>query len=224
MTPVLLAWSGGKDSALALLRLREHPRWRVAGLLVTLDAGSGRVGGQFLRAAIVRQQAARLGLPLFEASVPAGSSNDAYVAALGEALALARAQEPALATLAFGDLFLADVRAWREQQLARVGWRATFPLWGEDTARVARSLVDGDWLARLCCVDTTQLDGHLCGRPFDASLLAALPPGCDPCGENGEFHTCVLGGPLWQEPLRVETGARHLHDGRFAWVDLIPVA
>jgi uncharacterized protein (TIGR00290 family) len=224
MTPVLLAWSGGKDSALALMRLREDPRWRVAGLLVTVDDGTGRVGAQFLRPAIVREQAARLELPLFEARVPAGGSNDAYVAALALALAEARAREPRLATLAFGDLFLADVRAWREAQLARLGWAACFPLWGDDTTQLARSLLGGGWDVRVCCVDTTQLAADFCGRRFDAALLADLPEGCDPCGENGEFHTCVMGGALWQEPLRVETGARHLHDGRFAWVDLIPVA
>ena len=217
--PVLVAWSGGKDSALSLERLRADPRCRIAGLLTTLDA-DGRASAQGLRRSVIERQAAALDLPLHFAEVPHGAGNDAYAAAFAHALDTARRDEPALATIAFGDLFLADVRAWREALLARLGWNALFPLWGEDTPRLAREIIGRGWRAVLCCVDTTQLDASFCGRDYDDALLADLPPSCDPCGENGEFHTCVLAGP-WPEPLPLVCGKPTLRDGRFHCVDLL---
>lgn len=221
-TPVLVAWSGGKDSALTMERLRADPRYRITGLLTTLDA-DGRVSAQGLRRSVIERQATALGLPLHFAEVPHGAGNDAYAAAFARALDAARRNESALDTIAFGDLFLADVRAWREALLARLGWNALFPLWGEDTPRLAREIVGRGWRAVLCCVDTTQLDPSFCGRDYDDALLADLPPCCDPCGENGEFHTCVLAGP-WLEPLQLARGQHTLRDGRFRHVDLFDAA
>ena len=221
-TPVLVAWSGGKDSALTLERLRADPRYRIAGLLATLHA-DGRVSAQGLRRSMIERQATALGLPLHLAEAPHGAGNDAYAAAFARALDTARRDEPALATIAFGDLFLADVRAWREALLARLGWNALFPLWGENTPRLAREIIDRGWRAVLCCVDTTQLDASFCGRDYDDALLADLPSSCDPCGENGEFHTCVLAGP-WAEPLALVRGERMLRDGRFQCCDLFETA
>ena len=123
--------------------------------------------------------------------------------------------------IAFGDLFLADVRAYREAMLARLGWRGLFPLWGEDTARLAHHFIDRGYRAILSCVDTTQLDGAFCGRDFDEALLSDLPAGVDPCGENGEFHTCVHAGPVFGEPIAIQRGERVLRDHRFQYVDLI---
>lgn len=232
-TPVLVAWSGGKDCAHALARLRADPQWRVAGLVTTVVAGpdvaghdvveQDRVASHGLRRAVLHAQADALGLPLFAVTLPAAASNAAYEVALAQALAAARedmAVPADLATLAFGDLFLADVRAYREAQLARLGWRGVFPLWGEDTGRLARRIVAEGYRAILCCVDTTQLDAAFCGRDFDEALLGELPRSCDPCGENGEFHTCVHAGPLWSKPLSLVRGDRALHDGRFERVDL----
>lgn len=135
----------------------------------------------------------------------------------------AREREPTLDTIAFGDLHLADVRAYREALLERLGWRGLYPLWGENTGDLARHFIERGYRAILSCVDTQQLDAGFCGRDFDAALLADLPAGCDPCGENGEFHTCVHGGPLWRESLTLARGERVLRDGRFQYIDLLEV-
>jgi diphthamide synthase (EF-2-diphthine--ammonia ligase) len=124
-------------------------------------------------------------------------------------------------TIAFGDLYLADVRAYREAMLARLAWRGLFPLWGEDTARLARYFIERGYRAILACVDTQQLDAAFCGRDFDDALLADLPAGVDPCGENGEFHTCVHAGPIFGDAIALERGERVLRDGRFQYVDLV---
>ena len=173
-----------------------------------------------VRRTILHAQADRLGLPLFEARIPAQASNDVYETAFALALAGARTMNPALATIAFGDLHLVEVRRYREDLLARLGWQGRFPLWGEDTARLAQRFIDDGHRAILCCVDTTQLDARFCGRDFNAQLLAELPPSCDPCGENGEFHTCVRAGPMWREPLALVRGERVLRDDRFEYIDL----
>jgi len=221
--PLLLGWGGGKDSALALERLRGDARWHVVGLLTTIDAAADRVAIHGLRRSILHAQARALGLPVYEAALPSRPDNARYEAALGEALARARDDLPGLDAIAFGDLFLADVRAYREALLARLGWRGEFPLWGEDSARLARAFVARGHRAILCCVDTTQLDAAFCGRDYDARLLDDLPASCDPCGENGEFHTCVHAGPLFAAPLALALarGAHALRDGRFAYVDLV---
>jgi uncharacterized protein (TIGR00290 family) len=220
-TPILLAWSGGKDSALALERLRAEPRWRVAGLVTTVTEGYDRIAIHGVRRAILHRQAAALALPLIEATIPPQATNETYEAAFARALAAAREREPDLADIAFGDLFLADVRAYRDALLARLGWRGTYPLWGEDTARLARHFLARGHRAILSCVDTEQLDARFCGRDYDAALLAELPPSCDPCGERGEFHTCVHASPLFRAPIPLRRGARVLRDGRFQYIDLI---
>ncbi|WP_300615382.1 ATP-binding protein [Dokdonella sp.] len=217
--PVLLSWSGGKDATMALERLRADPRRRVAGLLTTVTADGDRVGGHGVRRSVLQRQVDALGLPLYVAEMPAGADNDTYEAAFAKALDVARRDEPRLATVAFGDLFLADVRAYREAQLARLGWSGLFPLWGEDTARLARHFIERGYRAIVCCVDTAQLDAAFCGREFDATLLRDLPPGCDPCGENGEFHTCVYAGPPWAAALPISCRSCE-QAGRFAYADL----
>lgn len=220
-TPPLLAWSGGKDCALALQRLLGDSRWNVEGLLTTTTTQYDRISIHGVRRTIVRAQAARLRLPLIEARIPLQATNAIYKAVFADALGEARTRTPGVDTIAFGDLYLADVRAYREQQLARCGWRGHFPLWGEDTTRLARRFIANGHHAILCCVDTQQLDAAFCGREFDADLLDELPPSCDPCGENGEFHTCVYAGPLWCEPLALERGERVLREGRFRYIDLV---
>jgi uncharacterized protein (TIGR00290 family) len=221
-TPVLLAWSGGKDSTLALERLLEDDAWRVVGLVTTVTTGYDRIAIHGVRRSILHRQVAGVGLPLFEAEIPPAASNDVYEAAF--AAALIRAQKRigvALDTIAFGDLFLADVRAYRDAMLARLGWRGLYPLWGEDTTRLAHRFINRGYRAILSCVDTQQLDAAFCGRDFDETLLADLPANVDPCGENGEFHSCVHGGPLWQAPIELVRGERVLRDGRFQYVDLL---
>jgi uncharacterized protein (TIGR00290 family) len=217
---VLLAWSGGKDSTLALERLLGDGSVRVAALVTTVTTGYDRIAIHGVRRSILRRQVELLGIPLIEAGIPPQADNATYETAFADALARASASER-IDTIAFGDLFLADVRAYREAMLARLGWRGRFPLWGEDTARLARYFVERGYRAILSCVDTAQLDAAFCGRDFDAPLLANLPAGVDPCGENGEFHTCVHAGPIFGGSIALERGERVLRDGRFQYVDLI---
>jgi uncharacterized protein (TIGR00290 family) len=222
--PILLAWSGGKDSTLALQRLLNDPQWRVAGLVTTVTSGYERIAIHGVRRSILRRQVAGLGLPLIEAQIPPQASNQVYEAAFAQALQQAREREPDIADIAFGDLYLADVRAYRQALLARLGWRGVYPLWGEDTANLARDFISRGFRAILTCVDTQQLPADFCGREFDADLLADLPSTCDPCGENGEFHTCVYAGPLWPQSLMLTRGERVLRENRFQYVDLMDAA
>jgi uncharacterized protein (TIGR00290 family) len=220
-TPILLAWSGGKDSTLALERLLGDSRWHVVGLLTTVTTGYDRIAIHGVRRSILRRQVDGLGLRLIEAGIPPQAANEVYEASFADALARVRREHEGLDTIAFGDLFLEDVRAYREAMLGGLGWRGSYPLWGEDTARLARYFVDRGYRAILSCVDTQQIDAAFCGREFDAALLADLPATADPCGENGEFHTCVYAGPLWSRPIELVHGERVLREKRFQYVDLI---
>ena len=220
-TPILLAWSGGKDCLMALQRLRNDPRWQVVGLLTTINRHYRRIAMHGVRHDVLRAQVAALGLPLLEVALDWPGSNEAYEAAHALALAEARMRWPGIRHCAFGDLFLEDVRDYRVRQLGRGHWRAVFPLWGEDTAALARRFVAEGHRAMLCCVDTQQLDAAFSGRSYDAVLLDALPAGTDPCGERGEFHTLSCGGPLFRQPLRLRRGESVLRDGRFQFTDFL---
>lgn len=219
MTNTLLAWSGGKDAAWTLHTLRQRADVRVLGLLTTVTADYERIAMHGIRRDVLHAQAAAVGLPLIESVIPAGCDNATYEASFAAALATAHERWPGLDTIAFGDLQLADVRAWREALCARHGWRIQTPLFGTDTASLAREMLAAGLRTHLCCVDTQQLDASFSGRAFDATLLAELPEACDPCGENGEFHTLVSAGPMFQHPLQIERGDTVLRDGRFAFTD-----
>lgn len=220
-TPVILSWSGGKDSALALHALMQDPSVDVVGLLTTVTADYDRVSIHGVRRTLLHVQAERLGLPLFETRLAASSSNEAYEAAFLASLDEIRGTRADLAHVAFGDLFLEDVRAYRERLLRETGWTPLFPIWGAQTADLARSFISDGFAARLVCVDTTQLDGAFAGRAFDAQLLADLPASVDPCGERGEFHTFVSDGPPFSAPIPYVCGERVLRDGRFMYCDLL---
>ena len=219
MTPVLLSWSGGKDAAWALQTLRSRGDTEVVGLLTTLTEGVDRASLQGLRREVLQAQARAAGLPLLEAWLPQPADNARYIASLIEALQAAAQRWPGLRHIAYGDLLLEDVRSWRDSLCAGLGWTALFPLFGSDTAALARAMIEGGLRADLCCVDTTQLDAGFAGRAFDEALLADLPAGVDPCGENGEFHTCVSAGPMFTAPIALERGDIVLRDGRFAYTD-----
>jgi uncharacterized protein (TIGR00290 family) len=218
-TQVLLAWSGGKDSAWTLRALQESTDVEVVALLTTVTAEYDRSSMQGVRREVLRAQAAAAGLPLLEAAIPAACDNATYDAAMARALAEAGARWPGLRTVAFGDLFLEDLRAWRIERCAAVGWAVLTPLFGSDTATLAREMIAGGLRAGLCCVDTEQLDASYAGRDFDATLLASLPGGVDACGENGEFHSCVWDGPMFERPVALRRGETVLRDGRFAYTD-----
>lgn len=219
--PVLLSWSGGKDAAWALHALRQTGEAEVVALLTTFTEGHDRVSMQGVRRTLVQAQAGAAGLPVVEARIPQQCDNATYEAAFADALRRAAERWPGLCTIAFGDLLLADVRDWRAALCARLGWRALFPLFGRDTGALARQMITGGLQTHLCCVDTRQLDATYAGRAFDAALLAALPEGVDPCGENGEFHTCVSAGPMFSRPLPVQRGETVLRDDRFAYTDFL---
>jgi uncharacterized protein (TIGR00290 family) len=219
--PVALAWSGGKDSAMALAALRDDPDIDVVALVTTMTREYDRISIHGVRRSVLEAQVAALGTALVEVPIPAAASNAIYEDALAIALAGLRRQHPTLRHLAFGDLFLADVRAYRERLLAALDWEPLFPLWGSDTAALAAHFIERGFRAILTCVDTTQLNAEFAGRQFDAALLASLPASADPCGENGEFHTCVYAGPIFSQPLALRAGERVLRDNRFTYCDVM---
>jgi len=218
-TPILLSWSGGKDAAWTLHALRQRGDVEVVGLLTTITEGYERIAMQGIRVGVLHAQADAAGLPVIEARMPQRSSNEVYETTFADALARSRQRWPGLREIAFGDLFLADIRAYREALCARLDWTPRFPLFPADTAALARDMLAGGLRATLCCVDTTQLDAGFAGRDFDGTLLADLPAGVDPCGENGEFHTLAWAGPMFARPLAVARGETVLRDGRFAYTD-----
>ncbi len=220
--PVILSWSGGKDSSLTLASLRADPRYEVVALLTSVTRGYDRVSIHGVRRELLDAQVAALGLPLVEIEIEPQSSNSAYEAAFGDALNRLNMSFPTAKTMAFGDLFLGDVRAYREQALSSTGFSALFPIWGRDTGELAEAFIDAGFVAHLVCVDTQQLAAEFAGRQFDRSLLAELPSAIDPCGERGEFHTFVSGGPIFDRPIGVARGETVLRDGRFAFCDLLP--
>jgi uncharacterized protein (TIGR00290 family) len=221
-TPVILSWSGGKDSALALQSLRADGAFDVVGLLTSVTRGYDRISIHGVRRALLDAQAEATGLPLHIIELEPACSNDAYEAAFHAGLTRARAAHPDARHLAFGDLFLEDVRAYRERALATTDVTPVFPLWALDTKALARRFVDDGFVAHLVCVDTTQLDGTFAGRAFDHAMLDELPDAVDPCGERGEFHTFVSAGPIFSRPIPCSVGERVLREERFMYCDLLP--
>lgn len=219
--PVLLSWSGGKDAAWTLQVLSNNPDFNVVGLLTTVNSGYDRVAMHGIRRDVLHAQAAAVALPLIEAVIEPRCDNASYEAAIAAALAQASLRWHGLDTLAFGDLFLADVRSWREASCARLGWRIETPLFGSDTRLLAREMVDAGLRTHLCCVDTQQIDAGFSGHAFDNQLLDDLPGTCDPCGENGEFHTLVSDGPMFRKPIPLSAGDQVLRDERFMYTDFL---
>ncbi len=216
-----MAWSGGKDSAFALREILGDRCYRVAALLTTVTAEYDRISMHGVRRTLLRRQAESLGLPLEEVLISPGASNDEYESNMGATLAALRSGVPGLDTVVFGDLFLADIRAYRERMLARIGMRGLFPLWLRNTRALAHDFVQLGFRAVVVCVDAAQLAGEFAGREFDADLLRDLPPGVDPCGERGEFHTFVYAGPGLRQPVRHARGPVVVRDGRFVYCDLM---
>jgi len=215
----LVAWSGGKDSSLALASLREDSAHEVVGLLTAVTKDFDRVSIHGIRRSILEAQAQRLGLPLFEATIQHGSDNASYEASWARAIAAARAVLGKVDAVAYGDLYLEDVRAYRERQCAELGIEPLFPLWGQPTRELAERAIRDGYVAYLTCVDTTQLSAAFAGRAFDAELLTDLPEAVDPCGERGEFHTCVVSAPSFSAPILASRGETLLRDQRFQYCD-----
>ena len=216
-----LSWSGGKDSALALWTLREELGVEPMALLTTLTEDYDRVSMHAVRRELLRTQARATGIELVEIGIPAACVNEVYEERMAQAFG--RPPLDQAATIAFADLFLEDVRAYREERLTGAGRQARFPLWGRDTPALAREFIAAGFEATLVCVDPRQLDPSFVGRRFDEALLADLPPSVDPCGENGEFHTFVHAGPVFDAPIEIELGEVVMRDG-FAFQDLKPLS
>lgn len=221
---VVLSWSGGKDAAWTLHVLRQRADVEVVALVSTITEDFERISMQGIRVDVLHAQARAAGLPVIEARLPQQADNAVYEASFADALGRAQLRWPEARTIAFGDLLLADIRAWREALCARLGWTPLFPLFGSDTGALAREVIDGGLHAHLCCVDTTHLDARFAGHSFDHALLAALPATIDPCGERGEFHTCVSAGPMFSQSLKLVCGQTLLRDARFACTDFELVA
>jgi uncharacterized protein (TIGR00290 family) len=218
---ILLSWSSGKDSAWALHVLNQQHPGAVQALLTTLNQAVDRVAMHAVRREVLESQARAAGLPLVIVPIPHPCPNEVYEAQMRTAVRAA--VEAGFTHVAFGDLFLEDVRSYREDRLRGTGLAPLFPVWGMPTHQLAGQMIAGGVRARLACVDTRVLSPAFVGRDFDRALLDDLPPGVDPCGENGEFHTCVYAGPMFGEPLRLALGETVARDP-FVWRDLVPVA
>ena len=216
MKRVLLSWSSGKDSAWALHLLRRDPAIELCGLLTTLNDEFQRVAMHGTRRSVLEAQAQAAQLPLWIVPLPWPCPNEVYEQRMAEVCN--RAVAEGIDAIAFGDLFLADIRAYRENQLQPTGLEPLFPLWQIPTGVLAREMIAAGLRARLSCVDTKQLPAAFAGREFDETFLRDLPPEADPCGERGEFHTCVYAGPMFTSPLPLETGEIVDRDG-FVFAD-----
>lgn len=213
-----LSWSGGKDSSLALWTLRSEGVWPRA-LITTVTEEYERISMHGVRRELLAAQAEALGMPLVEVRIPPGCVNETYAQRMADAFASAPLST--VQTVAFGDLFLEDVRAYREQRLSAAGRRGVFPLWQQDTTVLAHRFIEAGFRATLVCVDPRYLPASFAGRAYDEGLLADLPAGVDPCGENGEFHTFVHAGPIFSEPIACETGEVVEREG-FVFCDVLP--
>jgi uncharacterized protein (TIGR00290 family) len=214
-----LAWSSGKDSAWALHVLRASPEVEVVGLLTTVNEVHDRVAMHGVRRSLLQAQADALGLPLVLAPIPHPCSNEEYERVM--AAAVARARDEGVVAFAFGDLFLQDIRRYRESRLDGTGVRTLFPLWGRPTRALAEEMIAGGLRARVVTVDPRHLSADFAGREFDRELLADLPAGIDPCGENGEFHTFAWDGPMFRGPVDMRSGVVVEREG-FVFADLVP--
>jgi uncharacterized protein (TIGR00290 family) len=215
---LLLSWSSGKDSAWTLHRLRQSNDYEIMGLVTTVNQEFNRVAMHGVREPLLEAQADAAGLPLWRLPLPHPCPNAEYERIMRGLIE--RAQAAGVTHMAFGDLFLEDIRAYRERQLTGTGITPVFPLWGIDTKQLARDMLAGGLRAHLTCVDSRQLDAAFAGRAYDDALLAELPAGIDPCGEHGEFHTFCYAGPMFDRALDVRTGEVVTRDG-FVFADLL---
>jgi uncharacterized protein (TIGR00290 family) len=218
MRRILLSWSSGKDSAWSLHVLRQSGEYEVVGLLTTFNGEADRVAMHAVRRELVEWQAAAAGLPLWRVPLPWPCSNEEYERLMAQTCA--RAVADGVDGIAFGDLFLEDVRAYREKQMKGTGLEPIFPVWGMPTLALAREMIAAGTRAKLTCIDTARLDRSFAGREFDEELLGALPEGVDPCGERGEFHSFVYGGPMLSAVLPVSVGESVVRD-QFVFADVM---
>lgn len=219
MEKVLFAWSGGKDSAMALYEAQKSEKYDVAALLTTVTQDYDRISMHGVRRALLEEQAALLGILLETILISKHSSNEEYEAKMKEALV--RYKKEDIVSVVFGDIFLEDLKKYREDNLAKVGLKGVFPIWKRDTRELAAAFIDLGFKAIITCVDSKSLDKSFAGRVFDKQFLSDLPNGIDPCGENGEFHSFVYDGPIFSRGIIFEKGQVVLRDNRFYYCDLV---
>jgi uncharacterized protein (TIGR00290 family) len=217
----LVSWSSGKDSAWLVHVLRQRPHVELGGILTTVNEKYARVAMHAVREELLEAQAQELHLPLWKVPIPSPCPNDVYERAMS--VAVRRAVDEGFTAIAFGDLFLEDIRRYREERLAGSGLTPIFPLFGVDTAKLARDMIAGGLRARLTCVNPKVLDPRFAGREFDQSLLDELPPTVDPCGERGEFHSFAYEGPMFSKPIPIVSGEVVDRDG-FVFADVLPMS
>jgi uncharacterized protein (TIGR00290 family) len=218
--PIAFCWSGGKDSALALYELRENREYEVVSLLTTLTRGFERISMHGVRRELLHRQAAAIGMTVDEVWISQVASNEEYETAMGSMLAEYRRR--GIVKVAFGDIFLEDLRLYRETNLAQAGIQAVFPIWKRDTRELMESFLARGFRSITCCIDIRKLDDSFVGREIDRQFLNELPAGVDPCGENGEFHSYACAGPLFDKEIPVRAGERR-RDGSFLFCDLLPI-
>jgi uncharacterized protein (TIGR00290 family) len=218
-TPVLISWSGGKDSCVALHEIQRAQNYRVAALLTTVTRDYDRISMHGVRRMLLEKQAASLGLPLYQVFISKDATNEEYEMRMGEAFSVLR--EQGIVSIAFGDLFLEDIRTYREQFLARHNMRGLFPVWKRDTSNFMKEFIELGFKAVVTCVNSKVLDQSFAGRLIDEAFLSSLPGHVDPCGENGEFHSFVFDGPMFTEAVKFSIGDAVLRDG-FWFRDLLP--
>ncbi len=216
MDRAVIAWSGGKDSVLALHEI--HKTIHIEALVTTITEND-RIAMHGINKELILQQAHSIGYPVAEVKLLQNCGNDEYESKMTQVLQNYR--ETGVESIIFGDLFLEDIRIYREDFLKRIGMKGIFPLWKKDTSVLARQFIDSGFRAIIICVDTQILPKEFAGRDFDYELLKDLPQNIDPCGENGEFHTFVYDGPIFHEPIKIETGKKYFHDNRFYYCDLL---
>ena len=217
---VILAWSGGKDSAMALYEVQKTRNYEISALLTTVTKDYDRISMHGVRRSLLEQQAVCLGYPLEQALISKNASNEEYEAKIQEILE--KYLKAAITTVVFGDIFLEDIKKYRDANLSKIGMRAVFPIWKRNTTELAHTFVDLGFKAVITCIDSNVLDKGFVGRLFDEQFLSQLPSNVDPCGENGEFHSFVYDGPIFRERLLYKLGDVVLRDNRFYFCDLIP--
>lgn len=217
----LFTWSGGKDSAMALHQLKKNAGYEIVALLTTVTEDYDRISMHGVRRELLEAQAVSLGIPLEKVFISRHSSNEEYES--GMRTALERYKAEGVTSVAFGDIFLEELRKYREDNLAKIGMKGIFPLWKRKTSDLARDFIHAGFRAVITCVDSEALDKRFAGREFDETFLSKLPSGVDPCGENGEFHSFVYDGPVFGSAIRYTRGETVLRDQRFWYLDLIPV-
>jgi len=216
----LLAWSGGKDSAMALYELQQNQACEISALLTTVTADYDRISMHGVRCSLLEQQTNSLGYPLEKVYITRNATNEEYEAKMKEKLM--KYKKCGVLGVVFGDIFLNDVRKYREENLARIEMRGVFPLWGRNTRELALNFIHSGFKAIITCIDSNFLDKKFVGRIYDEEFLKELPPHVDPCGENGEFHSFVYDGPIFKTKIEFTTGEIVLRDNRFYFIDLIP--